>query len=684
MVEKRFGTAYSSFKPNDPHIAEGGICLKNLLVAANNAEGGQSDQPASDSIDKSLLKDDLYQAVNGRWEKTAKIPADHSSTGGFMDLNDNIDKLLMGDLDEILKGNKNSYEAPFSEFLKFYELAQNFKKRDADGAEPLKPYLEKIENITSFDDLNAQIGDWAKEGFNLPFGFDVGPDMKNTQVNALFAGVPRLFLPDRTYYENNNPAYKQLMPILTKTLSQLLVLADYSSNEADQIVESAKKFDALIAPHVKSSEENADYSKMYNPQKFSDFAKSSSHLDITKLAKEIFDKVPEQVIVTEPKYYEALDSIVNEDTFSDMKNWILVNTIYSSSSYLSEEFRQTGSTFGRALSGKKSATPQKKSAFYLASGIFGQTIGDYYAKKYFGPKAKADVEHMVRNMISVYENRLKNNTWLGKATREKAILKLDKLELQVGYPDHIDEIEYKYQVTPEDQGGTLFENASRFGRIALADNFAKLGKPVDRTRWEMSASTVNAYYEPFKNIIVFPAAILQAPFYSLKQTSSQNYGGIGAVIAHEISHAFDNNGSLFDELGNLNNWWTKEDHEYFSKLADKMINEFNGIPFAGGKVNGKLTVSENIADAGGLSCANEAAKNEGNYNLYDFFINWAKVWRMKATKEYKQLLLNIDVHAPAELRANVQVKNLDDFYATFEVQPGDGMYLKPEERVKIW
>lgn len=166
------------------------------------------------------------------------------------------------------------------------------------------------------------------------------------------------------------------------------------------------------------------------------------------------------------------------------------------------------------------------------------------------------------------------------------------------------------------------------------------------TKWEMSAATVNAYYEPFKNIIVFPAAILQAPFYSLKQSSSQNYGGIGAVIAHEISHAFDNNGSLFDELGNLNNWWTKEDHEYFSKLADKMIKEFDGIPFAGGKVNGKLTVSENIADAGGLSCANEAAKNEEDYNLYDFFINWAKVWRMKATEQYKQLLLNIDVHAP--------------------------------------
>lgn len=207
--------------------------MKKLIVTATEAEGGNANQPTDDSIDESQLKDDLYQAVNGRWEKTAKIPADHSSTGGFMDLNDNIDKELMRDLDDIESQNKDSFEAPFSEMLKLYELARNFKKRDADGAEPLKPYLEKIENISGFDDLNSQIVAWTKTGFPLPFGFFVEPDMKNTKVNALFANSPSLFLPDRTYYENNNPAYAQLMPVLTKTLSQLLILADYSSNEAD-------------------------------------------------------------------------------------------------------------------------------------------------------------------------------------------------------------------------------------------------------------------------------------------------------------------------------------------------------------------------------------------------------------------------------------------------------------------
>ncbi len=200
----------------------------------------------------------------------------------------------------------------------------------------------------------------------------------------------------------------------------------------------------------------------------------------------------------------------------------------------------------------------------------------------------------------------------------------------------------------------------------------------------MSANTVNAYYHPFKNIIVFPAAILQAPFYSLEQSPSANYGGIGAVIAHEISHAFDNNGSLFDETGNLHNWWTSADHEHFQQLADRMINQFDGLPFADGKVNGKLTVSENIADAGGLSCAEAAAKQATPVDLTEFFINWARIWRTKDTTEYQQLLLSIDVHAPSPLRASVQVKNLTDFYTTFKVTPTDGMYLAPEDRVQIW
>ena len=359
-------------------------------------------------------------------------------------------------------------------------------------------------------------------------------------------------------------------------------------------------------------------------------------------------------------------------------------TLNALTAYLSEEFRQVGGIYSRALSGAPEARPQEKAAFYLASGRFDQIIGDYYGKKYFGEQAKRDVEQMVQRMVGIYQDRLSSNTWLSEATREKAIIKLNTLGIHVGYPEKIPAIYTHFKVTTAEEGGTLLSNALHFSHLKRKEDFKKWNQPVERDEWEMSADTVNAYYHPFRNIIVFPAAILQAPFYSLKQSSSENFGGIGAVIAHEISHAFDNNGSLFDEYGNLNNWWTEEDQKHFQALADQMIAEFDGLEIAGGKVNGKLTVSENIADAGGLSCALEAAKKDNNVDLEGFFINWATIWRMKARKEYTQLLLSIDVHAPNKLRANVQVKNLADFYQTFDIQPNDAMYLAPEKRVSIW
>lgn len=419
---------------------------------------------------------------------------------------------------------------------------------------------------------------------------------------------------------------------------------------------------------------------MYNPQTVAELASATDQLDIAAIIKQLVGEEPEKVIVTEPEYFKALNKIL-QDNFELFKNWALIRVIRENASYLDDEMREINGRYGRALSGSKKPVSQRKFAFYLARDMFSQVAGDYYGKKYFGPQAKADVHHMVEQMIKVYKGRLTNNQWLSKDTRDKAILKLDKLGIQVGYPDKIPALYDQFKVDEEE---SLIANLNQLTVTANKELFSRWNKTVDRMRWEMSAATVNAYYHPFKNIIVFPAAILQAPFYSLKQSSSQNYGGIGAVIAHEISHAFDNNGSLFDEFGNLNNWWTDEDSAHFKQLAQKMIEEFDGIPFAGQKVNGKLTVSENIADAGGLSCALEAAKNEADFNAQEFFINWATIWRMKATEQYMQLLLSIDVHAPQKLRANIQAENLDDFYRAFDIKPGDEMYRAPEDRVHIW
>lgn len=633
------------------------------------------------AVNNELIKDDLYEAVNGEWLKTAKIPDDKPATGGFNDLVDDIDKQLMDDFDAYAEGKEKSEDSRFNEMIKLYRLAKKFDWRKKVGPQPLKRMLASVENLNSYEDYQSQWKNWILAGMPSPISFDIDADMKNATVYALFASSPSLILPDKSYYEAEKKAqHDQLLQLWSSMVEALMDKLGYSKEEAKKIIDDAIKFDALLAPNVKSAEEAADYSKMYNPQTVAELAGATDQLDIAAIIKQLVGEEPEKVIVTEPEYFKALNKIL-QDNFELFKNWALIRVIRENASYLDDEMREINGRYGRALSGSKKPVSQRKFAFYLARDMFSQVAGDYYGKKYFGPQAKADVHHMVEQMIKVYKGRLTNNQWLSKDTRDKAILKLDKLGIQVGYPDKIPALYDQFKIDEEE---SLIANLNQLIVTANKELFSRWNTPVDRMRWEMSAATVNAYYHPFKNIIVFPAAILQAPFYSLKQSSSQNYGGIGAVIAHEISHAFDNNGSLFDEFGNLNNWWTDEDSAHFKQLAQKMIDEFDGIPFAGQKVNGKLTVSENIADAGGLSCALEAAKTEADFNAQEFFINWATIWRMKATEQYMQLLLSIDVHAPQKLRANIQAENLDDFYTAFDIKPGDEMYRAPEDRVHIW
>lgn len=633
------------------------------------------------AVNNELIKDDLYEAVNGGWLKTAKIPDDKPATGGFNDLVNEIDKQLMDDFDAYATGKEKSDDSRFNEMIKLYRLAKKFDWRKKVGPQPLKRMLASVENLNSYEDYQSQWKNWILAGMPSPISFDIDADMKNATVYALFASSPSLILPDKSYYEAEKKAqHDQLLQLWSSMVEALMDKLGYSKEEAKKIIDDAIKFDALLAPNVKSAEEAADYSKMYNPQTVAELASATDQLDIAAIIKQLVGEEPEKVIVTEPEYFKALNKIL-QDNFELFKNWALIRVIRENASYLDDEMREINGRYGRALSGSKKPVSQRKFAFYLARDMFSQVAGDYYGKKYFGPQAKADVHHMVEQMIKVYKGRLTNNQWLSKDTRDKAILKLDKLGIQVGYPDKIPALYDQFKVDEEE---SLIANLNQLTVTANKELFSRWNKTVDRMRWEMSAATVNAYYHPFKNIIVFPAAILQAPFYSLKQSSSQNYGGIGAVIAHEISHAFDNNGSLFDEFGNLNNWWTDEDSAHFKQLAQKMIEEFDGIPFAGQKVNGKLTVSENIADAGGLSCALEAAKNEADFNAQEFFIDWATIWRMKATEQYMQLLLSIDVHAPQKLRANIQAENLDDFYRAFDIKPGDEMYRAPEDRVHIW
>ena len=393
-------------------------------------------------------------------------------------------------------------------------------------------------------------------------------------------------------------------------------------------------------------------------------------------------QVPDKIIVPEERFWtEFAAEYYSEANWELLKADLLIDAATSWNAYLTDELRILAGKYGRALSGTPQAMEKKKAAFYLAQGPYNQALGLWYAGEKFSPEAKADVEAKVATMIDVYKLRLQKADWLAPETREKAITKLNVITPHIGYPEKLPET---YDKKIIDENLSLVENAQKLVEISVAHSWSKWNQPVDRSEWHMPAHMVNAYYDPQQNQIVFPAAILQAPFYDIAQSSSANYGGIGAVIAHEISHAFDTNGASFDENGSLKNWWTEEDYEAFKERTDKIVDQFDGLDSYGAKVNGKLTVSENVADLGGVACALEAAKRDEDFSVREFFVNFATIWRMKAREEYMQMLASVDVHAPAKWRTNVIVSNFDEFHKEFDVKEGDGMWRAPEDRVIIW
>ena len=626
-------------------------------------------------------KDNLYLAVNGAWQEKAEIPADKSRAGGFMDLDEGVEKSLMKEFHEFANDETKVNDDLMLQAVKLYRLANNVDHLSKFHQQPILKDMQRINDLTNVKDLSDNLAQLGKDGFPLPIGVEVDADMKDTAKNALYIGGAGLILPDKSYYDEKNESGKALLAKYAEVAGRLLSMIGYKLDDAKEIVEKALAFDKSLVPIVKSSEEWADYTKIYNPMDLSEFIKKSDNLDLKSMVVDSINDTPEKVIITEPRYMENLNKLVNDDTFENIKAWMMVGFLTGNASILDEEFRQTIGEYQLAKSGAKELQNRTKYAYHFASSVFSEVVGAYYGKKYFGEDAKADVHSMVEKMISIYEQRLSENTWLSEDTKKKAIVKLDKIVIKVGYPDKIQDLYSKFKINEND---SLYDNVSRIRKIIAQDSLDQFHKPVDRTKWLMPGHMVNACYDPSRNDITFPAAILQAPFYSLDQTSSQNFGGIGAVIAHEISHAFDNNGSQFDEYGNMNDWWTKEDYAKFKVLTQKIIDEFDGIPYAGSKVNGKLVVSENVADVGGLRCALEAAKQDSDFDAKAFFTNWAKVWRNKSTKQLTEMFLSIDVHSPAPLRANVMAQNMDEFYDAFDVQKGDGMWLDEDKRVNIW
>ena len=632
-------------------------------------------------MEKIRIQDDLYTYVNQAKLDELVIPADMPVAGGFATLSTDVEKLMISEFNTMSK-EANYPNEHLARACTLFALAKDVKRKKKHGIKPALKNLSILKKLNSLRGYNLHAKELILKGISMPVSIAVEPNMKDTTHHCVMIQGPGVILPDASYYaEGKEQQRDMLLNLWSGSAKQVLALAGHSEEEVEKLIQDTLAFDALVAKYVKSNEEWSEYTKMYNPLKTGRVAGMVKPLNLKKLLTDLFGFVPEEIIVAEPRYFKHFKEVFNQDTFEMYKNWAYVLTLMNGCSLLSEELWDLGGAFYRALSGIAAVSSAEKFAYQLASGMYSEPVGLYYGEKYFGEEAKKDIIDIVRQIVATYQKRIATNDILEQATKDKAILKLSKMGIKMGYPDRVEDL---YTKLVFDESKSLYDIVRSLKQIRMEENFAKLGQEVDRSHWAMPGHMVNACYDPFVNDITFPAAILQPPFYSIHQTRSENLGGIGAVIGHEISHAFDSNGAKCDELGNLNNWWTKSDERKFNKKVNAMIRQFDGIELPWGTVNGKFTVSENIADNGGMAVTLDIMSNSENVSFEEYFSNWARVWCQKAKPEYQALLLQVDVHGPAYLRANMPPRNFPEWYAAFGVKKSDKMYLAPSKRVVIW
>ncbi|MBQ5893144.1 MAG: M13 family metallopeptidase [Clostridia bacterium] len=627
------------------------------------------------------IQDDLYLHVNGKKLEELVIPDDKPAAGGFVELSDSVEKIMMGEFEAMAESRTypNDY---LRRACELYAIAKDAESKEKHGIAPALKHLAILDEIESLGDLARLYKELTLRGIPTPFAISPDTDMKNTKQRLAYIRGAGVILPDASYYKPEMAAQKeQILGIWTNVAKMVMAKTDLSPEEQEKYVLDTLAFDEILGGLVKTQEEWSKYVEMYNPMSEGEVAKMLSTLDLDAILTDLFGHVPATLVVTEPRFFGAFATVLNADTLTLYKHWAYVTGLLRFCSYLSEELRDMGGMYSRAIMGVAQMQSIEKFAYNLASSIFSEPVGIYYGEKYFGEEAKKDITEIVYRIIDTYRERIKTNEILGEATREKAILKLSTMGVKMGYPDKARAIYDLLVFDPED---SLFAVMRTLSRIRELDALSKLDQPTEPENWQMPGHMVNACYDPFVNDITFPAAILQPPFYSLKQTRSENLGGIGSVIGHEISHAFDSNGAKCDENGNINNWWTEEDFKRFDAKVQQMIEQFDGIELPWGKVNGAFIVSENMADNGGMAVTLDIMSKTEGASYEEYFSNWARVWCQKAKPEYLALLLSVDVHGPCSLRANIPPRNFPEWYETFGATEADQMYIAPEKRIVIW
>ena len=632
-------------------------------------------------MEKIRIQDDLYTFVNQQTLDELIIPDDKPTAGGFAKLAEGVEKIMMDEF-ETMSENKSYPNDYIKRACELYAIAKDADGKAKHGIAPALKNLEILNEIKDLNDFSSYFKALTLKGIPTPINVSVDTDMKNSKQHLVYIQGAGVILPDATYYRPEKAAQKeQLLGMWANVAKMVMAKTDLSAEDQEKYVADTLAFDEILGGLVKTNEEWSRYVEMYNPMATADVTSMLATLDFDKILGDLFGHIPATIVVTEPRFFGDFAKVLNADTLELYKHWAYVTGLLRSCSYLSEELRDMGGMYMRAITGVAVMSSIEKFAYNLASGTYSEPVGIYYGEKYFGEEAKKDITEIVYQIIDTYKERIKTNEILGDETKEKAILKLSKMGVKMGYPDKVRAIYDKLVFNPED---SLFDIVLALSEIRALDMLAKLDKPTEPENWAMPGHLVNACYDPFVNDITFPAAILQPPFYSLKQTRSENLGGIGAVIGHEISHAFDSNGAKCDENGNINNWWTEDDFKRFETKVNQMIEQFDGIELPWGKVNGAFIVSENMADNGGMSVTLDIMSRTESSSYEEYFCNWARVWCQKARPEYSKLLLSVDVHGPCILRANMPPRNFKEWYEAFGVTENDAMYIAPEKRIIIW
>ncbi|MCG7219870.1 M13 family metallopeptidase [Acinetobacter sp. AG3] len=633
--------------------------------------------------------DDFYQHVNGGWLKNTEIPADKSRWGTFDILHEESLKQLHDIVDEL---SKQQLVEGSSE-QKVASLYANFmdeKSIETLGIQPIQAEITNVDALKSKKDIAQLAAHFSRIGVTSPFDVGIDQDMKNSTEMVAMLGQSGLGLPDRDYYLKNDAKFKKIRSQYLKYIEKTLSLA--GDKQAAQHAQGILKLETQIAKIQWSNVQNRDVTKLYNIYKTQDLAKLSPKIDWqTYLEKqELSDKI-KTIQVIQPSYFKGLSPIVDNTSLKVWKAYFKFHLVSDFSSLLSQAFVDNSFDFySKQLREIKEQKPRWKRGVQLVEGTLGESLGQIYVKKYFSAEKKQRMEVLVQNLMKAYSQSIEKLDWMSPTTKVQAQKKLASFAVKIGYPN-----KWRDYSALEIKNNDLIGNVIRSREFEHQYALNKLGKPVDRDEWGMTPQTINAYYNASLNEIVFPAAILQPPFFDMDADDAVNYGAIGAIIGHEISHGFDDQGSQFDELGNMKNWWTAEDHRKFKEKTNTLVAQYNAYePIKGYHVNGELTLGENIADNSGLAIAYKAYQLSLNGkaapvldNLTGeqrFYIGWAQAWRSKITDAMQVEFLKRDPHSPDKVRGNATLLNQAPFYDAFHIQQGDKMYLPANKRVTIW